>query len=263
MPIRIAFWNINTGTGSFADRILTFQQWCQAVVLDLLLLEEVSSTIREDLPGWTGLTEVGSVATVDRNFKPGTKELWALQSATAKAKWNFGATVLRLTELKSKRSLLKVTMKIHDPAYGNFALWVIHANASPSGGAAAVRAVQAHLENNRDTVVGGDFNCSIGNAGPDAAAPLSWQPNTNLNFTQWNKSDGSTRGPDAHLHLVTPPPVQPVMYAKIKPSPHGVIDYVMLGRNRLALPLANCIDEAVWRDILKSFDHCPVLYNLY
>ena len=260
MPIRIAFWNINTGTGSSDDRVLTFQAWCQAEAPDLLLLEEVSHTLENNLPGLTGLTRISHVNTRTKKLKPGTKQIWALQSANAIATWNFQATVLSLPGLVGPRSLLKVTMKIKNLAYQDFALWVLHAKATQRGGREAVEAAQSYLAKNAGAVIGGDFNYSIGNAGLEAVAPLSWQVGINLNFTQWNKGNSTTRGPNARLHLVTPPPIQPVMYRSIEP--HNVIDYVMLGRNRGAIPLANCANEAIWIDILKNFDHCPVLYNL-
>jgi endonuclease/exonuclease/phosphatase family metal-dependent hydrolase len=253
MPFKIAFWNINMGTGSNRNRHTTFKSWCAAVKPDLLLLEEVSDTLRNDLPTWAGMAPITYVNTLDKNLKVSTKQLWALQKGTH----NFQGKVLSFPGLEAKRRLIKVTNR----TLQNFALWVIHANASSKGGKAAVKAVNDYLDKNDGAIVGGDFNCPFINAGARARAPRSWQQNQNLRLTQWNKVAGITTAPNQRLHLVTPGRTGgPILQTKIEP--HRVIDYVMTGDDRKAVANPNCPDEATWRDILTFFDHCPVVYNL-
>lgn len=251
---RIAFWNINTGVNSKADRILTLQAWCAAMQPDLLFLEEVSSTIESVLPGWTGMSKIDHVNTLDKNLDGSTKQIWALQKPNLPNP--FKGKVGRIQNYKSKRAQIKVT----NAAVDGFAAWVLHADASVKGGKAAVLAVDNYLEANRGAFVGGDFNRPIPNAGLKAKWPISWMNNP-LRLTQWNKIGGRTDAPNQRLHLVTVPPYGwPVLNAQV--VPHSVIDYVMLGNRRGATALPCCLDEAMWKAMLNEFDHCPVVYNL-
>lgn len=247
--MKTAFWNVNMGVSS-RDKIQTFQGWLYEVAPDLLLLEEVSDTLREGMNELTGMEPLNYVNTLDVNDNPTTKQLWALQ----KQGQGFQATVLRFPNLEQRRALLKVT----HPNKGDFALWVIHANASQRGGAAATEAVNNFLNSNagNGTIVGGDFNYRIQSAGNNAIHPLNWQGNQ-LNFTQWNKTDGSTAGPNNHLHI-TSGGVK--IYRKVEP--HNVIDYVIKGSSRNVQAINNCISEQRWIDILRNFDHCPVVYDI-
>jgi endonuclease/exonuclease/phosphatase family metal-dependent hydrolase len=256
MSFTIAFWNVNMGLNSTAHRKTTFQDWCIAIQPNLLLLEEVSDTLRPYLEDMTGMTALSFVNTLDKNFKESTKQIWALQSRN----YGFVSKVLSFPGLGSTRGLLKLT----NPAVKDFALWVIHANASPKGGKAAVDAVNAYLKkkHNGSTLVGGDFNCAFSKAGTRARAPRSWQ-NNKLRMSQWRKEGGITNAPNDQLHLVTPSKSGPLLQTAIKPSLHRVIDYVMLGDDLQATTaVVNCPSEKMWRDILIGFDHCPVVYKL-
>jgi hypothetical protein len=248
MPISVAFWNINMGAASFKNRGATFIAWCAKVKPDLLLLEEVSASLRNDMEKLTSMSAMNYVNTLDKNDDESTKQLWALQ----KIGNPYQARVLRLPQLDAKRALLKVTGTDDK----GFALWVVHANASAKGGKAAVAATTDYLQQTPEAVVGGDFNCPIADAA-GACHPLSWNNNPLL-LTQWNKVDGTTTAPAVGLHLVTA--ASPLFYQKIEP--HNVIDYVMPGAGRTATAVQNCPDEGMWRDILISFDHCPVVYTV-
>ncbi|EGJ33152.1 hypothetical protein LYNGBM3L_49660, partial [Moorena producens 3L] len=132
------------------------------------------------------------------------------------------------------------------------------------GGQAAVAAVKDHISKDKGAIVGGDFNYPINSVGSVAKHPYSWQTTppaqVSLNFTQWNKIDGNTKGPDPNLHIVK---TGTVIYKKI--DPHNVIDYVMKGANRTVNSLPNCENptaETRWIEILREFDHCPVVYNI-
>ena len=251
----IAFWNINTGRGSFRERIQTFGEWCTSRRPHLLFLEEVSHTLADDLPALTGMRTLGFVNTLDKNQNASTKQLHAL--ARRNIRHDYKCRAVRFPNLKSKRALLKVSAV--DGDLRGAAIWTLHANASARGGSAAVTAVKAYLATNPDAIVGGDFNYAVAQALPEAVAPRSWVPN-NLRLTQWNKRAGATSAPNPRLHLVTGPPFGPVIYAEI--VPHRVIDYVMAGGNRVVTSAANCPDEAIWKRILTCFDHCPVVYNV-
>jgi hypothetical protein len=249
----IAFWNINTGKGSFRTRTETFARWCASRQPHLLFLEEVSHTLVDDLPLLTGMKTLGFANTLDRNDNPSTKQLHAMARRNIKA--DYSCRTVRFPGLTSRRALLKVSA-VAGPLHGS-AIWVIHANASKKGGTAAVAAVNTYLAANDDAMVGGDFNCAFADAGVRATRPQSWQPN-NLRFTQWNKTAGTTSSPDASLHLTAM--LGTAIYAKV--VRHRVIDYVMTGNNRMVGNVPNCTTEGLWRDILACFDHCPVVYNI-
>lgn len=249
--MKIAFWNINTGLTSWPDRLATLKAWCLKMDLDLLLLEEVGNTLRADITAATGMEEVAYVNTLDINGKESTKQLWALRKLGSK----FVGRAITFPDLDQKRMLVKVT----NPDFGGFELWVIHANASSKGGADAVTAVNAFLVTvaGNGAIVGGDFNCPIDKAGARAIKPLSWQAN-DLYFTQWDKEkDATTVGPDDKLHLA-----MRGVAAYQKVLPHNIIDYVMVGDKRKAKSINNCLDESIWLMILKNFDHCPVVYTV-
>ncbi|MEQ9481985.1 endonuclease/exonuclease/phosphatase family protein [Coleofasciculus sp. F4-SAH-05] len=262
--MKAAFWNINMGKTSPPNRINTFQKWCADMKPDLLLLEEVSETLRDDMETLTGMQKLNYVNTLDKNGNTTTKQLWALEKA--RQPLPFEARALRFPGLEQKRLLLKVTRKTGIP--GNaFELWVIHANASAAGGAAATKAVNDHLNSTagKGAIVGGDFNYAIASAGGNAIHPHSWQTKAGqvqLKFTQWNKVAGSTQGPNDNLHIEKS---GTVIYQQVQP--HNIIDYVMKGANRNAVAQNNCIGvtpapENMWIDILREFDHCPVVYDI-
>lgn len=246
----VAFWNVNMGIYSWRGRRETFINWVKEIKPDMLLLEEVGDTISMDtMNSLTNMKTINFVNTLNRNFEPTSKRLFALQRINL----GFDCRALRFDGLEQRRLLLKIT---HEQL-GNFELWVIHANASQIGGRNAVDAVNSYLTNNPGAIVGGDFNCPIALAGENAVHPLSWN-GSRMNFTQWNKTCGTTQGPDANLHIERTLCIN--YYNKIEP--HNVIDYVIKGENRYVRPINNCVSEDTWINILNNFDHCPVIYEI-
>jgi hypothetical protein len=248
----MAFWNINTGIGSFDERIGTFLRWCNARQPQLLFLEEVSHKLGPYLPFLTDMRSLGFVNTLDKNDNPTTKQIHAL--ARPNIAGDFVCRTVRFPGLTAKRALLKVSAR--QGALHPCSIWVVHANASKKGGTEATTAANAYLAANDDAIVGGDFNLSSGLAGLKATRAISWQHNR-LRFTQWRKTAGTTGSPNDKLHLEKS---GTAIYAKIES--HKVIDYVMTGSNRVVANVDNCTTEANWRDILTYFDHCPVVFNI-
>jgi endonuclease/exonuclease/phosphatase family metal-dependent hydrolase len=250
--IKVAFWNINTGKGSFIDRKATIKQWCKDMKLDLLILEEVSSTFSDDdLERMTGLVKVAHVGTLDVRGRGSTKQIWALK----KAGTAFEGRPLRLPGLRSIRMGIKVTYANH------FAIWGLHANSSYSGGRNTVNLSADYLKKNKKIVVGGDFNCPNAYAekvGVGMKITRSWQGN-DLKFSQWKKEYGAKmRIPDANFHLAT----QDCGLLKIIPTKNKVIDYVMYDKTLAVTPVKSCLSEDRWVAILKNFDHSPVVYQI-
>ncbi len=253
MAAKIAFWNINTGKGSVKERKQTITAWCAWAQPDLLILEEVSNTLSNLIEGMTKLDEVVHVETLTKKRKKSTKEIWALQ----KSGGDFKGYALRLPKLHSVRMGVKVTSK-------NLGLqiWGLHANASNKGGRAAVDYADSYLKTNTKALIGGDFNYAITKAQnriqhSTICTPESWE-NNDLNFSQWRTAYGKRIKPDPYLHLQN----NDVGLCKPLPSPNGVIDYAMYGSNRKVLSLQNCQDEDMWVEILKWFDHCPVMFSV-
>jgi hypothetical protein len=245
-PIKVAFWNINTGKSSFKDRKETLFDWCSVVTPDLLILEEVSKNLGSDLPELTGLTPVNFVNTLQKNGKPGTKQIWALRGAGQA----FEARPLRMTGADYAS---RMTIKVTDGT--KLSIRGIHANATPWGGKDAVKTAIEMVTSDPDAVVGGDFNCSLATArtevsnGVQAVGCNSWQANA-LRVSQWDKEQGKRMTPPVpEIHLTT----EDCGTLTILPN-KKVIDYVV-GVN-------NCVGQGTWIDILMNFDHAPVVFNI-
>jgi hypothetical protein len=242
MPIKVAFWNVNMGNSSFVDRVKTFQGWCANMKPDLLFLEEVGSTLVKDdsLAKYAGMSALHTEVTLDKNDAVSGKNLVVLGSSST----DYRAKGSYLPGLDSKRSLVKVYPKGRED---EFCAYGIHANASKSGGAAATKAALNFVVENFNTVIGGDFNCSIANVAKFAVHPVDFAGKA-LSFTQWNKTAGSTTiGTE-------------LLYFKLEP--HDVIDYVIPGKGRKVAAMPNCANVGEWINVVRSFDHAPVVYSI-
>jgi hypothetical protein len=253
MPL-VAFWNINTGKGSFGDRITAFADWCQEVDPDVLVLEEVSHTLEDSLPTLTNMDEIVHVNTRDKNLKKSTKQIWALQ----RPGFGFEGRALRLTEYENA---IRMAVKLTHTKL-KMVIWGLHANASSSGGRHAVEMALETINDYPETVMGGDFNRSFDDAAKISKGLAyrcwSWQSNA-LRFSQWKKQEGwIMKNPDALFHLDK----KNCGYLTVKPTEKGVIDFVIAGSKRTVKPLRNCYHEETWIAILKSFDHAPVVYRI-
>ncbi|MFD2610903.1 endonuclease/exonuclease/phosphatase family protein [Paenibacillus gansuensis] len=250
--MKVAFWNVNTGKGSVADRKTTLTNWCGEMNLDLLILEEVSSKFSDDdMEQITGLTKVAHVGTLDVRGRGTTKQIWALK----RAGMPFEGRALRLPNLRSIRMGIKVS-------YSNqFAIWGLHANSSYRGGRNTVNESEAYLLKYQKIVIGGDFNCPNAYAENKSVGmdiTKSWQ-NNDLKFSQWKKEYGTRMTyPDPDFHLAT----KDCGLLTVIPTKNKVIDYVMYGSSRTVLPARSCLSETRWVQILKQFDHSPVVYNI-
>lgn len=254
--MKVAFWNVNMGTTSRQQRKDAFSAWCAWAQPDLLILEEISSTLVGDsddnVEALSGMTQVAYVNTLDVNLNTTTKCLSALVQTAQEA--DFDARPLRFPGLEARRLLLKVTHR------SGIVVWGIHANASQRGGRDATSHVNTHLGSHagRDSVVGGDFNYNIGET-PDTLTtchPLNWNGDE-LAFTQWNQRADSmvnTSTRRAECHVTTN------MMSYI--NPNYLIDYVACGADRNAAAYNNCQNEGMWRDILIDFDHGPVMFDI-
>lgn len=253
MKLKVGFWNINMGETSFKDRKSTFKEWCKEMKLDLLLLEEVGNTLKKkNIEDLTNMKALNYVNTLNKNDKETPLQLHTLAKNGEEDK--FTATVLKFPNLVQKRAALKVTYTKKP----KFSLWVIHANASKKGGKEATEKVKEYLstETGKDAIVGGDFNYSINNV-KGAVHPHSWD-NKDMKFTQWGKEDGATKRPDTKLHITSRD--HSPLFKEI--LPHEVIDYVMKGKKLTVKAEENCKTEKRWIDILRYFDHCPVVYEI-
>ena len=228
--MRVAFWNINLGEGSFSAKQDAFRTWCEAVPPDLLFLEEVSATQTADnwanLTSKTGMDALNNVATLDVNGNASTKQLAALVKKGNPSK--FASQAVRIPKLVSIRMALKVT----HPDTG-LQVYGIHANASQSGGSAANEAVTDLLANATKVVVGGDYNFPAAKAThPIVSLRFDRQP---LTVSQWN-SEGSSidKAQQAHDFGFT----QNYAVAKsLKANPNGVIDFALASAGVTVTPV--------------------------
>ncbi len=231
--------------------------------LDLLFLEEVSFKLEDDIEEMTGLEEIAHYKSWTRGRKArSTKDVWALGNSVLR----FSGLAIRLPDLSPRTARRRgVRVKCDNP---RLVIWGLHANSSKTGGENAVRAASSYLrdKDNRRRVIGGDFNCRIsradellddnGNYG-FTEHPLVWDGDK-LNFTQWKRSFGGSRihAPNELLHVET------VDVGYFRFALHNVIDYTIGGRDIDIAPLPNCGSEQTWVNILKNFDHSPVVYEI-
>ncbi len=247
--MKVAFWNVNMGVTSFQARLNTFTTWCNEVQPDLLLLEEVSSTLQANaLANGSGMTEIGRVGTLDVNRNPSTKDLVALEKTGTM--FQFACTALRFPNLSQRRMLLKVTCTDLNPT---LTLWGIHANASKKGGQNAVTKVATYLANNPGAVVGGDFNLDYNSVGYGYKRKSKRWDNFPTKFTQWNRN-GNSIPPPRSLGIRTP------IFHTINTG--SCLDYVLYGSSRKVIPKKNCKQMGTWREILVYFDHCPIVFEI-
>lgn len=247
--MKVAFWNVNMGKGSYHARLSTFQTWCNEVAPDLLLLEEVSSTLgATKLQTGTGMTEIGRVATLDVNLNPSTKDLVAMKKTGTM--FTFTCTALRFPSLSQRRMLLKVNCADLNPP---LTVWGIHANASKKGGTNAVNKVAAYLGKNPEAVVGGDFNLHFGSVGYGSKCNSERWDGQSLTFTQWNRNGFAF--PTASSLGVSTPIMQTIKTGSI-------LDYVLFGSGRTVVAAKCCTLQNTWRNILVNFDHCPVVFDI-
>ncbi len=276
--MKIAFWNINTGTGSFIDRRKTLADWSQAMKPDLLLLEEVSSTLifpkgkeASDAGPYTSLAtifgpdlqEFQIANTLDRNLNPSTKCLVALK----RKEWNLVGTAVRPPhDDYGNYDPRRLSLKITGPGVPD--VTAMHANASTLGGRTAAIEALRYVRRSRKGLVGGDMNHSLKSRRTDLSAvarPLGWN-NKPLAFTQWRKTFVGLLRHDTRLDSLSLTDCKETEKAfrnlQPVPSPHGVIDYLINGDGCQVQSLPNCPHEPMWVRVLKSFDHCPVLYEV-
>ncbi len=267
MAFRVGFWNINMGPTSFSARKQAFSLWCHRMQPDLLCLEEDSFTSPTDpklfgagfveLQLLSGMAVLNFVQTLDINGNGCGKNLVALTRVGNPL--GFAARPLQFPTFgvgDAKRMLLKVTQPT------GLELWIIHANASASGGRTASQAVSAYLNSvaGAKAIVGGDFNYPISSWGVDLKGfwPLDWSGNAAL-FTQWGK-DGNVPTTDqgyAALRLAR----QAHKPFTVGIAPHEVIDYAVSGKDRVIKSETSMAYEDWW-SILTQFDHAPVLYQV-
>jgi hypothetical protein len=261
MSFKVAFWNINMGPGSPQTKQDAFKAWCADHKPDLLCLEEDSFASGAGGPaaleGLTGMTYINHVETLNINDQPCGKNLVAL----SKVKDAFAARPLQFPEFgvgDARRMLLKVTTK--DPA--DLALWVIHANASKSGGNVAAAAVKTYLGKaaGSTAVVGGDFNHAFEGAGWAASvAPHAWDAASSSKFTQWNQEANSFPKTDADYAALMLDKAKGVLNIGVKPG--MIIDYAACGAGRTLTALPS-MTYSQWATIICNFDHAPVLFQV-
>lgn len=262
MPITVGFWNINMGPTSAQAKQDAFKAWCADHKPDLLCLEEDSfastGTGPAQLATLAGMTYVNHVQTLDKDDQPCGKNLVAL----GKTKDAFAAQALQFPTFgvgDARRMLLKVTM----PATPSFSLWIIHANASKSGGDVAAAAVKTHLasEAGKGAVVGGDFNHAFEGAAnwKTCVAPIAWDAAKTSLFTQWNTKGNSFPQTDQDYAALMLDKSKGVINLTLKPF--GVIDYAARGDGRSLKALPSMTYDQ-WGAIIRNFDHAPVLYEV-
>ena len=264
--LNVAFWNVNTGSTSPRRRREVFGSWVELMEPDLLFLEETGNSwvTSGDLLRLTGMKIAGHAETLNVAGRATSFDLVALQ----KDGLYFRGGEAAIPGLTQRRDVLMVEQD-------GMQFVSIHANASWTGGRNATAATAELLNTNGPFLfVGGDFNCPIGQA-PDpnnvtAVRPKSWNDRL-LSFTQWRKTAGTTRLPARDLYM--PSGSIPDReggretnrtYYNMTFETHDVIDFVMYnkgdGRDVTALP--NAPNEAIWSEILREFDHCPVVYRV-
>lgn len=268
--MRVAFWNCTLGGSSSRLKTNCFKDWVQERAPSLLCLEEVSEKLLHGSPAditnlAPGYKVLAYCNTLDKNENPTTKCIAALARSAEVQSYGMQARAMTFPGLEQTRMLVKVTMAMNMPA-----VWVIHANASKSGGERAIESVSTYLTSGagRNAIVGGDFNCKIERArnifgtGNCKAVKARSHNLTRLNFTQWNDQAHSAI-PNAllaqyHLSIANAPRYGAKL---IKPN-FGPIDYLAHGEEVGVQKCPNCASEAVWWDILCNFDHCPVVYEV-
>jgi hypothetical protein len=253
--MKIAFWNINLGTGSDSNKNSAFTTWCTDMKPDLLILEEGSFTLTAKdyvaLNALSGMTTLGHVATLDKNSNESTKQLVALTQPGNPQ--GFQTRDIRLPGLTAIRMVIKVTRSKLE-VYG------IHANASQSGGLAATEAASVLLKGNDIGLVGGDFNYGIGKVTAGSPVKPMRFDGKALTCTQWNTQKGNldAKQQAADFGFTGSTHVDHI----VAPNTQGVIDYVMHGASLKVTAVPNCASEANWRNIVAFFDHGPVVYTV-
>jgi endonuclease/exonuclease/phosphatase family metal-dependent hydrolase len=252
--MRVAYWNINMGLTSAQPRITSFRNWVNWCQPDLLFLQEVGNTMGpQNFLDLIGMNTVVHTDPLDVNGNPCNKKIFALSNLPG-----LTGSALRFPGLENQRRLcLKVAANYQGSP---FYFWDFHANASAIGGQAAVTATHNYLSapGTVNALVGGDFNYNLyANLGLEfSIQPRSWQ-NTLLNFTQWNKVDGSTVGPNPYLYLTTS---GVLIYRDVVRQ--GLLDFLMAKTLAHVAVYPNCPNEQAWITILSQFDHAPIVYDV-
>ncbi|WP_338763066.1 endonuclease/exonuclease/phosphatase family protein [Massilia sp. METH4] len=285
----IAFWNVG-GMSDSSGKLAVFTAWRNAHTPDILFLEEAGKNLTVGNLVGAGQNSM-TAEMADKNGGASTKNLAVIfpnnlgLEATAKRMWSQRAVANnRLNSGISagspqRRDILYLVGKIQGQKHH---IYGMHANASYSGGNTAFDCAEQELENNtrEAAIVGGDFN-SVKDSDSNRVRkilPLDYNGDE-LPFTQWAKTGkraqfmgpgltNATNLQDYNEYLESirlPPNYVPHANWLYEVQPHGLIDFVLSNAvtdaaDLIALP--NCTDSDEWFNVLKEFDHCPVLYEL-
>ena len=261
--MKLATWNIVSGTGSFTYKTGTFEKWCASVQPDLLMLQEVHQNFlvgakgKAPLEVSTGMRVINFVNTLDKNDGETAKCLVGLCKPGMEG--YFTSAALQFPGLEARRRLLKLATRIGGTL---FSFWNIHADASQKGGAAATGAAADYLAaetkaGNR-TLVAGDFNYDLGKVKYANRKTALRFDGKALAFSQWTatfgaKMDKAAQQTDFGL-------TRNFYNGTLKPN--ALLDYAMYADGVKVTPEKNCPDEALWQGIVTQFDHCPTLFTI-
>ena len=292
----VAFWNVNTGMGSPAWRRKTLKAWIAERKPDVLFLCEVGHSMMVNdganllalAPGYRLMPKW--VHTTTFRFPPGETSCCLAVLVKTPSPHSFRGTTAQFPDpanrrrVVQRRLLVKLNVKLAGAAK-YFPIWGIHANASPRGGDDACERAKAYLDTTagREAVIGGDFNFPIGFAGyfaklnaiqglgfpvlPPGGGGVAVGPP--LACTQWKSSFPGKPSKDAKKALKISEKIL------LDFEPHGVIDYAACWPGvpaaggaggvppiRTVVPVPNCFTSKTWHDILRFFDHLPVVYDI-
>jgi|GEM_PF-3590525 len=284
--MKIAFWNTG-GMGADSEKLRLANSWYKNCNPDIWVLEEVSHTLdlTQLFAGGSGNCKSSYTTVDDKNGTASTKGLALVYkdtlalNPTSKALPNQRAVANDrsssglLAQSPQRRECIYFSCKVDGTDHDFYGL---HANASTSGGDAAVACLASAIEGSRvNTVAGGDFNSTKSVEGAHIKKVLGKAyDGTDLKFTQWDKSGKPAKYTSAHfdfkqsdyasyltsVHLPADHRGQKDWTQHVEP--HKVIDYVLCASGVTITAEKNCKDVDEWFEILKTFDHCPVVYTI-
>jgi exonuclease III len=284
--MKIAFWNMG-GMGATSDKLAVANNWYKSCNPDIFVMEEVSHTLVLSAvsAGSTGTCKYASAPVDDKDGKQTTKNLAVIYKdtialdPTSKALPNQRATANDrassglLPSTPQRRQCIHFSCQVGGIKHDFYGL---HGNASSSGGNTAFDCMEAAIDTSTvKTVAGGDFNST---KTPDTSGVKKIlgkaHDGTDLNFTQWAKHEKPAKFSSAQfdfnaqayadylvsIHLPANHAGQGRWTKSV--DAHNIIDYVLCSSGVTIVAESNCKDAEEWFEILKEFDHCPVVYKI-
>ncbi len=276
--IKVAFWNVNMGASS-TQKHEVFCRWVRSVKPELLVLEEAPFSfpisVKEALEA-AGLSNrpIASVGMIEKNYSKNSSTKWitAFKSASDDLDISSFDSGIRAFNQSRRMILIRVRDKRLKSDDSMLEVLGVHANANESSSGILHTIYDRFADGDKRkvaVVAGGDFNMPF--TTPKLRDNRQWKSvkprnynNDHLPFTQWSRGANSRGENQQALSALGLNDKKLKVYnGYIKPSPNGVIDFA-LGNEQVDIDSLSMTDGdyALTFDILTSFDHFPVVYEL-